>query len=72
MDCSRATLTAKPPSSSRSVKAPDHTAIRNARAIIKQADEVFPDAIFAVHLDHGMKQPVMTVSKAVFYSSVMI
>jgi fructose-bisphosphate aldolase class II len=41
-------------------------------AIIRTADEIFPDAIFAVHLDHGDEDTCMDCIKSGFYSSVMI
>lgn len=41
-------------------------------AIIRTADEVFPEAIFAVHLDHGDEQTCYDCIESGFYSSVMI
>jgi fructose-bisphosphate aldolase class II len=41
-------------------------------AMIKAADEVFPDAIFAVHLDHGDVEACFECINSGFYSSVMI
>jgi fructose-bisphosphate aldolase, class II len=41
-------------------------------AIIKAADEIFPDAIFAVHLDHGDLETALDCVASGFYSSVMI
>ncbi len=41
-------------------------------AIIRAADEVFPEAIFAVHLDHGDEKTCMDCIASGFYSSVMI
>lgn len=41
-------------------------------AIIKQADLVFPDAIFAVHLDHGDEATCYDCINSGFYSSVMV
>ena len=41
-------------------------------AIIRAADEIFPDALFAVHLDHGDEQTAMECIASGFYSSVMI
>lgn len=41
-------------------------------AIIRTADEVFPEAIFAVHLDHGDEQTCYDCIDSGFYSSVMI
>jgi len=41
-------------------------------AIIRSADEIFPDAIFAVHLDHGDEETCYDCINSGFYSSVMI
>jgi fructose-bisphosphate aldolase class II len=41
-------------------------------AMIKTANEIFPDAIFAVHLDHGDEATCMDCIVGDFYSSVMI
>ena len=41
-------------------------------ALIKSADEVFPEAIFAVHLDHGDEEACFDCINSGFYSSVMI
>jgi fructose-bisphosphate aldolase class II len=41
-------------------------------AIIRAADEIFPEAIFAVHLDHGDEQTCYDCIESGFYSSVMI
>lgn len=40
--------------------------------IIRAADKVFPEAIFAVHLDHGDEETCMDCINSGFYSSVMI
>jgi fructose-bisphosphate aldolase class II len=40
--------------------------------LIRSADEVFPDAIFAVHLDHGDEETCYDCIDSGFYSSVMI
>ncbi len=40
--------------------------------LIRGADEVFPDAIFAVHLDHGDEETCYDCINSGFYSSVMI
>ncbi|BCY17000.1 fructose-1,6-bisphosphate aldolase, class II [Leptolinea sp. HRD-7] len=40
--------------------------------LIRSADQVFPDAIFAVHLDHGDEQTCYDCINSGFYSSVMI
>ena len=41
-------------------------------AIIRAADGIFPDAIFAVHLDHGDEETCYDCINSGFYSSVMI
>jgi fructose-bisphosphate aldolase class II len=41
-------------------------------AMIKAADAIFPDAIFAVHLDHGDLGTALDCIQSGFYSSVMI
>jgi fructose-bisphosphate aldolase class II len=41
-------------------------------ALIRTADEVFPEAIFAVHLDHGDEETCYDCIDSGFYSSVMI
>ncbi|MBN2385933.1 MAG: ketose-bisphosphate aldolase [Anaerolineales bacterium] len=40
--------------------------------LIRSADEIFPEAIFAVHLDHGDEQTCYDCIESGFYSSVMI
>lgn len=40
--------------------------------MIRAADEIFPEAIFAVHLDHGDEQTCYDAIESRFYSSVMI
>jgi fructose-bisphosphate aldolase, class II len=40
--------------------------------LIRTADEVFPEAIFAVHLDHGDEETCYDCIDSGFYSSVMI
>jgi fructose-bisphosphate aldolase class II len=45
---------------------------RMLEAMIKAADEIFPDAIFAVHLDHGDLATALDCVESGFYSSVMI
>jgi fructose-bisphosphate aldolase class II len=40
--------------------------------IIRAADQVFPDAIFATHLDHGDEETCYDCINSGFYSSVMI
>jgi fructose-bisphosphate aldolase class II len=41
-------------------------------AIIRTADQIWPDALFAVHLDHGDEEACMDCINSGFYSSVMI
>ena len=41
-------------------------------AIIRAAEVIFPDAIYAVHLDHGDEETCYDCIKSGFYSSVMI
>ncbi|HMN60693.1 MAG TPA: ketose-bisphosphate aldolase [Anaerolinea sp.] len=45
---------------------------RMLEAIIRAADEIFPESIFAVHLDHGDVETCMDCIQSGFYSSVMI
>ena len=40
--------------------------------MIRAADEIFPDAVFAVHLDHGDEKTCYDCIESGFYSSVMI
>jgi len=40
--------------------------------LIRSADEIFPDAVFAVHLDHGDEETCYDCINSGFYSSVMI
>ena len=49
-----------------------YTHKRMLEALITAADEIFPDAIFAVHLDHGDEATCMDCINSGFYSSVMI
>jgi len=49
-----------------------YTDKRMLEALIRGADEVFPDAVFAVHLDHGDEEACMDCIESGFYSSVMI
>ena len=49
-----------------------YTDKRLLEGIIRSADEIFPDAIFAVHLDHGGEEACLDCVKSGFYSSVMI
>ncbi len=41
-------------------------------AIIRAAGEIYPEAVFAVHLDHGDEEAAMDCIESGFYSSVMI
>jgi fructose-bisphosphate aldolase, class II len=41
-------------------------------ALIRTADQIFPDTIFAVHLDHGDEETCYDCINSGFYSSVMI
>ncbi len=50
----------------------DYTDKKFLEGMIRQADEVFPDAIFAVHLDHGTEEVCYDCINSGFYSSVMI
>ena len=45
---------------------------RMLEGIIRSAEEVFPEAIFAVHLDHGDEETCYDCIDSGFYSSVMI
>jgi fructose-bisphosphate aldolase class II len=40
--------------------------------LIRSTDQVYPEAIFAVHLDHGDEKACMDCIESGFYSSVMI
>ncbi|HUB66165.1 MAG TPA: ketose-bisphosphate aldolase [Candidatus Methylacidiphilales bacterium] len=50
----------------------NYTDKRMLEAIIRSAEEIFPEAIFAVHLDHGDEQTCYDCIDSGFYSSVMI
>ncbi len=41
-------------------------------AIIRTAEDIFPEALFAVHLDHGDEKTCYDAIESGFYSSVMI
>ena len=45
---------------------------RMLEGIIRGADEVFPESVFAVHLDHGDEKTCYDCIESGFYSSVMI
>lgn len=49
-----------------------YTDKRMLEAMIRAADEIFPEAIFAVHLDHGDEETALDCINSGFYSSVMI
>lgn len=49
-----------------------YTDKRMLEAIIRAADEIWPDALFAVHLDHGDEDSCYDCINSGFYSSVMI
>jgi fructose-bisphosphate aldolase class II len=49
-----------------------YTDKRMLEAIIRSAAEIFPEAIFAVHLDHGDEQTCYECIDSGFFSSVMI
>jgi len=49
-----------------------YTDKRMLEGLIRGADDVFPDAIFAVHLDHGDEEACFDCIESGFYSSVMI
>lgn len=49
-----------------------YTDKRFLEAMIRTAEEVFPEAIFAVHLDHGTEEVAYDCIESGFYSSVMI
>lgn len=50
----------------------DYTNKLMLEGMIRAANEVFPDAIFAVHLDHGDEEACYDCIASGFYSSVMI
>ncbi|MBN1667364.1 MAG: ketose-bisphosphate aldolase, partial [Anaerolineales bacterium] len=45
---------------------------RMLEGLIRSAEDVFPEAIFAVHLDHGDEETCYDCIESGFYSSVMI
>jgi fructose-bisphosphate aldolase class II len=49
-----------------------YTDKRMLEAIIRSAEEIFPEAVFAVHLDHGDEETCYDCINSGFYSSVMI
>lgn len=50
----------------------NYTDKRMLEAVIRAAGEIFPEAIFAVHLDHGDEQTCYDCIDSGFFSSVMI
>jgi fructose-bisphosphate aldolase class II len=46
--------------------------VKMLEGLIRSAEELFPQAIFAVHLDHGDEQACYDCIESGFYSSVMI
>lgn len=46
--------------------------VKMLEAMIRAAEEIFPDAVFAVHLDHGDEETCYDCIDSGFYSSVMI
>jgi fructose-bisphosphate aldolase class II len=50
----------------------NYTDKRLLEGIIRAASEVFPEALFAVHLDHGDEETCYDAVDSGFYSSVMI
>ena len=50
----------------------DYTDKSFLEGMIRTADKVFPDAIFAVHLDHGTEEVCYDCINSGFYSSVMV
>ncbi|MCD4727254.1 MAG: class II fructose-bisphosphate aldolase [Pirellulales bacterium] len=49
-----------------------YTDKRFLEAMIRTADEIFPESILAVHLDHGTEEACYDCIESGFYSSVMI
>ncbi len=49
-----------------------YTDKRMLEGMIRACDDIFPDALFAVHLDHGDEQTCYDCIDSGFYSSVMI
>ena len=45
---------------------------RMLEALIRTAEQLFPESIFAVHLDHGDEETCYDCIDSGFYSSVMI
>jgi len=49
-----------------------YAGVRMLEAILRSAEEEYPDAVFAVHLDHGDEATCYDAIDSGFYSSVMI
>ncbi|MCP4543588.1 MAG: class II fructose-bisphosphate aldolase [Chloroflexi bacterium] len=49
-----------------------YTDTKLLEGMIRAADEIFPQAVFAVHLDHGDEETCYDCIESGFYSSVMI
>jgi len=49
-----------------------YTDKRMLEAMIRAAEDIFPEAVFAVHLDHGDEKTCYECIESGFYSSVMI
>ena len=49
-----------------------YAGVRMLEAIIRACDEAFPEAVYAVHLDHGDEKMCYDCIDSGFYSSVMI
>src|SRR5215203_217012 len=49
-----------------------YTDKRMLEAIIRSAEQIFPEAVFVVHLDHGDEQTCYECIESGFFSSVMI
>jgi fructose-bisphosphate aldolase class II len=49
-----------------------YTDKRLLEGMIRAAEEIFPESLFAVHLDHGDEKACMDCIESGFYSSVMI
>ncbi len=50
----------------------DYTDTSMLEAMIRGADKLYPESVFAVHLDHGDEETCYECIKSGFYSSVMI
>ena len=50
----------------------NYARVKMLEGLISAAEEIYPEAIFAVHLDHGDEETCFEVIESGFYSSVMI